>query len=221
MPFKRPADGLESSDDSDYQPKKKQPKSKGSGRRRRAPKLPTPVYSAKVTSLAENASARNAASTAGIDEHIIARIKKCLDHANHPNTPEAEAKAALHIASKLMGQYNVTQAEILGHLPEYERGTYAGQSTVFIERTDGDRTKVVRFNAYQEDVAHAMTVFFDCKVYFTGILRHNKLVKGEVTFYGLADNTVGAAMASETAINLVEKWCMKNKGGDRKSYVLG
>lgn len=220
MSSKRPASCIvESGEDSDYEPHRKQHKRK-TRQPRKAKEVP-PVYEAVVDVLAENAAAGSGSSVAAVDKQVVAWIKKCLDRASHPNTPEAEAKAALHLASKLMGYHNVTQAEILSHVPASERRGYAGQSTVTIQRADGG-TKTVRLNAYHTDVCSAMETFFNCKHYTTtsGVGWPGK---GFVicTFYGLADNTVAAAMAFETAINLIEKWCVRYKGGDRKSYVMG
>lgn len=79
-------------------------------------RLPSPLYKATVTQLAEKESVRVGPS-ANIDNAIVQQITKCLQRANHPTTPEAEAKVALHLASRLMGQHNVSQAEILAHEP--------------------------------------------------------------------------------------------------------
>lgn len=88
----------------------------GRSTRKRGPKRPPPaLYKAHIKSLADGGTARVAFSTSDVDNTVIKRIMKCLDRANHPGTPEAEAKAALHIASRLMGQYNVSQAEVLAH----------------------------------------------------------------------------------------------------------
>lgn len=57
---------------------------------------------AKVKSLAEDTVQE--ANTTTFECEVIARIKKCLDRANHPTTPEGEAKAALRMSSRLMEQ---------------------------------------------------------------------------------------------------------------------
>jgi hypothetical protein len=64
-------------------------------------------YRASIKELVETGTI-SGSSTYGLDDGIIRRIKKCLDRANHPNTAEAEAKAAFHLASRLMGQHNVS-----------------------------------------------------------------------------------------------------------------
>lgn len=173
---------------------------------------------AKVRALADKHNAHRSSPVAGIEDEVIARIKKCLDRASHPGTPAAEAKAALHIVSRLLSQHNVTQAEVLAHVPVSQRIRYAGQSSVTIERADGEQHRVVRLQAYQSGVANAMGIFFDCKSYSTsGGLHYNP----EWTFYGLAENTVAAALAFEMVINQAERWCTRYKGGYKTSYLLG
>lgn len=94
-----------------------------------------------------------------IDDGIIQRIKKCLDRANHPNTAEAEAKAAFHLASRFMGQHNVSQAEVLAHESPEARRHYAGQSVASIHRVDGDSLKQVRHQGYIGTLCVAMQDF--------------------------------------------------------------
>lgn len=78
----------------------------------------------------------SSSSVHDIDDGIIQRIKKCLDRAKHPNTAEAEAKAAFHLASRLMGQHNVSQADVLAHESPDLRRQYASLSTVPIHHVD-------------------------------------------------------------------------------------
>ncbi|KAH7014270.1 uncharacterized protein B0I36DRAFT_338490 [Microdochium trichocladiopsis] len=187
-------------------------------RTRKGPKLAPPLYKASVTALADTASTRPASSaTADIDDAIILRIRKCLDRAKHPNTPEAEAKAALHVASRLMGQYNVSQAEVLAHVPPDAQKQYAGQTVVSITRTDGDTDKPVRQQTYVNNLCWAMQEFFSCKYYSTA--RRSSV---ELTFYGIAENSVAAAMAFEMAYNLIAEWARAYKGvGSKNSYCHG
>lgn len=67
------------------------------------PKLLPALYKASIKELAETGTV-SSSSVHDLDDGILQRIKKCLDRANHPNTAEAEAKAAFHLASRLMGQ---------------------------------------------------------------------------------------------------------------------
>ena len=127
-----------------------------SKRQKKVVKGAPPLYKATVIETADNGSVRVSSSTADLDEGLLARMRKCLERANHPGTPEAETKAALHIASKLMKMYEVTQAEVLAHeTPEAQRN-YAGQSTVSIARRDGDETKKVLHNTYIDPLCWAM-----------------------------------------------------------------
>src|ERR1700753_2794394 len=73
---------------------------------------PPPPQTAQVQVLAVQGEAGNDRSS-NFDQRILDRIKKCLQRAKHPNTPESEAQAAWRIASRLMAQYNVTQADLL------------------------------------------------------------------------------------------------------------
>ncbi|KAH9216815.1 hypothetical protein DL95DRAFT_362852 [Leptodontidium sp. 2 PMI_412] len=193
------------------------PPFKRTARPRAPPKLTPPLYKASVKELAETGTIRVSSSTADIDNAIVQRIKKCLDRANHPNTPEAEAKAALHLASRLMGQYNVSQAEVLAHEPPSAQRQYAGQSVVSIQRVDGDKSKTVNHQSYVGTLCCAMKRFFDCKSYST--TNYSSL---ELTFYGIAENTVAAAMSFEMAYNLIAEWARPYKGvGSKNSYSLG
>lgn len=183
------------------------------------PRKPSPpLYKASVSELAETGvAARSSSSTADIDNAIISRIKKCLDRANHPNTPEAEAKAALHLGSRLMGQYNVSQAEVLAHESPEKQRQYAGHSVVSITRFDGDDSRAMRQQRYIGTLCYAMERFFDCKSYSTA--GYSSL---DMTFYGIAENTVAAAMSFEMAFNLISEWVRPYKGvGSKNSYCHG
>jgi hypothetical protein len=183
-------------------------------KRTRKPKLSPSLYKASIKEVAETGVV---SSTSDLDNGIIQRIKKCLDRANHPNTVEAEAKAALHLASRLMGQYNVSQAEVLAHETPDTQKQYAGQSVVSIRRVDDDRTKSVRHQGYVDGICRAMVDFFDCKSYTTAT--SSSL---DITFYGIAENTVAASMSFEMAYNLIADWALSYKGvGRRNSYCLG
>jgi hypothetical protein len=186
--------------------------------RKRTARPPAPtLYKASVKELAETGAIRVTSSTADIDDVIVLRIKKCLERANHPNTLEAEAKAAIHLASRLMGRYNVSQAEVLAHEGPSTQRQYAGQSVVSIQRVDGDKSKPVNYQSYVDTLCHAMKCFFDCKFYST--TNYSAL---ELTFYGIAENTVAAAISFEMTYNLIADWARPYKGvGSKNSYSLG
>lgn len=183
------------------------------GKPRRAP----PLYKARVIETADSYSVRVHGSTEDLDENILVRMKKCLARANHPETTEAEAKAALFMASKLMKTYNVTTAEVLAHeTPEAQRN-YAGSSTVAIERRDGDLSKKVIQNDYIPVLCQAMEAFFGCDSYTT------KSGMGFfITFYGIAEKSVAASNAFEMVYNLIVEWARPYKGqSGTNSYCHG
>lgn len=183
---------------------------------RRLAKPPDAPYKATVKVLAEAEDAKHDSRAANVDEVIIERIKKCLARANHPGSPQAEAKAAVYLASRLMKQYNVSQMEILAHESSNERKRYAGQSIVSIKRADGSLT-VVPHRGFLDSLSRAMCIFFDCKCYSTQMIWSL-----DWTFYGIAQNTVAAAMAFEMAHNLILEWGRYKKGVRVKnSYLLG
>jgi hypothetical protein len=187
---------------------------KGPGPRKASLKAPPPPrQTAKVKELAEEKTSDHV--TTEVEANILARIRKCLDRANHPNTPEMEAKAALHMSSRLMAQYNVTQADVLAQATNSaEQKQYAGQSTVSISSTK-DRTAKVISQTWVHDVAAAMMMFFDCNSYSTALTSSI-----EWTFYGIAPNTTAAAIAFEMAHNLILEWA-RGKKGAANSYCLG
>ena len=186
---------------------------KCSGLRKASPKAPPPRQTAKVKELAEEKISDHV--TTEVEANILARIRKCLDRANHPNTPEMEAKAALHMSSRLMAQYNVTQADVLAQATDSgEQKQYAGRSTVSITSTKDQYARVIS-QTWVHDVASAMTKFFDCKSYSTALA-----FSIEWTFYGIAPNTAAAAIAFEMAHNLILEWA-RGKKGAVNSYCLG
>ncbi|PVH91120.1 hypothetical protein DM02DRAFT_620678 [Periconia macrospinosa] len=183
---------------------------------RAQPKLIPTLYKASVKTLADTSALKTSASTARIDDAIFQRIKKCLQRANHKSTPEPEAKAAFYLASRLMGQYNISQAEVLAHESPAMRQQYAGQSVVSIKRADGS-DKAVNNQGFVGELASAMGEFFDCKCYSTQ--NHASM---DWTFYGITENTVAAAMAFEMAYNLISEWARPYKGNASKSsYCIG
>lgn len=172
---------------------------------------------ARVTETPDSSTIRVASSVADIDEGVLARIKKCLDRAYHANAAEAEAKAALHIASRLMNQYNVSQAEVLAHEPPEVQRQYGGRSCVSITRCDGDRTKAVQQNAFVFPLCDAMGTYFSTKSYTSH--RRSSLM---VVFYGVAQNTAAAAHSFEMVFNLMLEWARPYAGRNGKnSYCIG
>lgn len=75
----------------------------------------------------------------------------------------------------------------------------------------------MRHQGYVDTLCEAMTDFFDCKYYTP--TRPSSL---EVTFYGIAENTVVAPMSFKMAYNLIAHWASSYKGiGTKNSYCLG
>ncbi|RMZ87741.1 hypothetical protein DV736_g5032, partial [Chaetothyriales sp. CBS 134916] len=175
-----------------------------------------PAQVAKVRELADQKQVNNDRAS-NVEQRILDRIKKCLQRAEHPNTPESEAHAAWYMASRLMAQHNVTQSELLEKTTDDDDyAALGGQSVVEIIRSKGDKTRVVS-QTWVHDIAVAMTVFFDCKTYSTSGRASIKW-----TFYGIAANTVAAAMAFEMAHNLTLEWARSKTGRNTKhSYCLG
>ncbi|KAF2152257.1 hypothetical protein K461DRAFT_313004 [Myriangium duriaei CBS 260.36] len=175
------------------------------------------IYRAQVDELADVGTASADGANAVSDE-VMQRIKKCLARAYHKSCPEAEAKTAMLIAKGLMRQHNITQADALTYADPEARRRCAGQSTVSIRRSDRDEWgAAVKHYAYVDIICDAMDLFFDCQ-YFTMSVQ-NWI---EVCFYGIAENTVAAAMAFEMVFNLSGEWALAHKGGvPRNSYLIG
>ncbi|CAO2651687.1 Nn.00g042570.m01.CDS01 [Neocucurbitaria sp. VM-36] len=183
---------------------------------RTQPKLTPALYKALVKTQADSTTIKDPSSTAGMDDAILQRIKKCLQRANHENTPEPEAKAAFYLASRLMDQHNVSQAEVIAHEPPATQQQYAGQSIVSIVRADGSGD-TVNNQGFVNDLASAMNTFFDCKCY-----SERRYASVDWTFYGIAENTIAAVMAFEMAYNLISEWARPHKGiASKNSYCIG
>jgi hypothetical protein len=145
---------------------------------------PPPLQTARVQQLADEGRA-NDDRNFDVEPRILERIKKCLSRANHPNTPELEAKAALHMSKRLMAQYNVTQAEVLEKTTDdNDYAALGGQSTVEITSTKGRQARVI-FQTWVSKLVSAIKMFFNCKAYST---RRRRLASIEWTFYGIAAN---------------------------------
>ena len=184
---------------------------------RAAPRLTPVLYKAKVKQLADTGPLQAGFFTTNADNGILGRIKKCLDRGHHRSSSESEAKAALFLASRLMEQHNITQEQVLIYELTSSQKYHAGQSTVSITRRDGDKSKAVRFQTNLEILCEALQCFFSCKFYSTA--RSWSL---DLTFYGIAENTVAAAVALELAYNTITEWARPYRGvGSKNSYSLG
>ena len=186
-------------------------------RKKRAPKVVQPAQKAEATILAADPMTvdQNSTSKSAVEERVLERIRKCLTKANHPETVEPEAKAAFRMASALMAQHNITQAQAFEKDKENDQARLGGESIVAITAANQDRR--ILHLAFTDRLAVAMEKFFDCKSYST---RFDASI--EFTFYGIATNTAAAAMGFEMAYNLILSWGALKKGGSpRHSYCLG
>ncbi|KAK7057132.1 carboxypeptidase [Favolaschia claudopus] len=144
-----------------------------------------------------------------VDVSVIARIKKALALASHPQTGETEARAALRMASKLLERHNVTQAEVMAQETESEQLKRAGTSVVSLKST-AVPPKTVSMDRWTSTLAHAMNSFFDCQSYSTKFTSRPRV---DWSFYGLAEQTVAAAHAFEMCYNLILAWSLKDDVG--------
>ena len=171
-----------------------------------------PSQKATVKSLA--AGARSATLNHARSE-VVERIKKCLARGNHATANENEAKSAIKMASKIMQQHNITQAQIMEEEDDAQRLERGGLSTVNI----GARTQyqLVDFETWVVDLKTAICTFFDCQALCSP--SSSSIVW---TFIGVAEHTVSAAMAFEMTHNLIQSWAWPLHGAcARDSYCLG
>lgn len=78
--------------------------------------------------------------TSNVGTEVIERVKKCFARANHEHANEQEARAASRMASKIMEQHQITQADIMAEEDSTQRAQRGGMSTVNIwPATDGGR----------------------------------------------------------------------------------
>lgn len=134
------------------------------------------------------------------DNHIIERIKKCLELANNPTASRSEAKATMFLADRMLNKYNVATADLLVKESPEHQAQHAGISNVSLQSTKGDGHRVVH-QGFFRTLAHAMMIFFNCKSYSI-----RRAVGIEWTFYGIAENTAAAAQAFEMIHNKILDW---------------
>ncbi|KAF5863553.1 hypothetical protein ETB97_009797 [Aspergillus alliaceus] len=172
-----------------------------------------PVQKAAVTKKARD---QPQSTTQTVDKDVLGKIQKCLSRATHESTTESEAKAALFLAHKLMAQYNVTQVDLVANSDDGSKARYGGRSIVTITNTK-DHTKWVVNETFVGKLAMAMCTFFDCQRFST----HCR-TSVMWTFFGVAENTVAAAMAFEMAHNRILDWaCSYKRGSTTFSYCIG
>ena len=116
-----------------------------------------------------------------------------------------------------MGQYNVTQAEVLAHEPPETQVLFSGRSVVAIHHVDSSKTTNVKHQSFVHGLCWAMTTSYVSR-FFTSKGRSSL----DITFYGIAGNTVNTARAFETAYNLAVDWARAQTNiASRNSYCHG
>lgn len=99
-----------------------------------------------------------------IKQRILDRIKICLHGPNHPSTLEAETQAASRMASRLMAQNNVAQADLLDWTIIVDGYAALGyQSVVDIRSTNRSKTRVSS-KTWIHIVALVMALSLDCQI---------------------------------------------------------
>lgn len=168
--------------------------------RRRFPRRP--VQRAAVI---ETAHDNPSQSTSTVEKGILDRIQKCLTRAYHPSTSMSEAKAALFVSQKLISQHNVSQADVMDNDDNTSKARYGGRSIVSITKLGGSSERVTT-EAFAWKVARAMCIMFDCKFFTTDYCQYVHW-----TFFGIADNTVAAAVGFEMSHNKILEWACSLK----------
>ena len=171
-----------------------------------------PSQKATVGSLATGARSATLPHARG---EVVERIKKCLARADHVNANGNEARAAIKMASQIMQQHNITQAQIMEDEDDAQRLKRGGLSTVNIDPRTQDRQVI--FETWVIDLKDAICTFFDCKAFSS-----QSFSSIEFTFYGVVEHTASAAMAVELTHNLIQNWAWPLHGVcARNSYCLG
>ncbi|MCJ1329107.1 hypothetical protein MMC10_005784 [Thelotrema lepadinum] len=185
--------------------------------KRAAPRVTPVLYVAKVKEPAGTNPLQFGYVAADVDDGLLAKIKKCLDRGHHHSASELESKTALFIATRMMEENDVTEAQILEYTLSTSRKYFAGQTVVAVTRRDGDSAKPVHFQTYLEILCEAIRSYFSCKFYST-----TKPRCLELSFYGIVENTAAAALGLETAYNTISEWATSYRGtASKNSYSLG
>jgi hypothetical protein len=177
------------------------------------PRAPLPArQQAKVWNLAKVKHETQEKTEA--EAHMLSRIIKCRERGFHSATPEAEAKTALAMASRLMLAHNLNENDITNHstLPNTFEG---GESTVRIVSTRGESLVVVE--SWVWTVSTAMNALFDVQSYYQSFYDREYI---DHLFCGISQNSRMAANAFEVVHNLICEWG-RGRGGSRTSYCMG
>ena len=184
---------------------------------------PLKTQKAAIGWLADAETSTNTLSHIGQD--VIEKVRKCFARASHENANEAESRAAFKMASRIMEQHKVSQADLVQAEEKHTRDKRGGMSTVAIwppkltdaERESGKEEAQASMQAWVSWLAGAIQKFFDCRAYSTQLRPQS-----EWTFYGIAEHTVSAAIAFEAIHNQIQDWAGTYKGiSTRNSYCQG
>ncbi|SMR61230.1 unnamed protein product [Zymoseptoria tritici ST99CH_3D1] len=227
IPQKRPrSKSPSSSDDSDSAESDEeeeevetlvQPPTKPS--KKRAKPEPQSLYFAEI----DETATRVGPSTGDCAESDMIRLRSLFAVIDSQGN-EREMKNAARQAVRLTHRWNVTKAEVISHFEG--RQDQDGISTVAIRRRDGNKELPVLFNAWTNDLCHAIKLFFATKVrtqnhhaYMKGVVKTDFIY---IKFGGIAENTVASAHAFVKIYNDISRWALEYKGiPARSSYCRG
>jgi hypothetical protein len=112
-----------------------------------------PPQSAKVSSLADDAPIAKV-DDPRVEKAILDHIRKCLAKADHPAAQEDEAQTVILMASRLMQQFNITNADLVEKTADADDlASLGGQSTVSIVRAKDDGKRIT-YHTWSNDVGH-------------------------------------------------------------------
>lgn len=109
---------------------------------------------------------------------MLAKIRKALLLASHEGTGEAEARAAIRMAHKMMQNLNINQADVIEHESQETQAQRGGMSTVALLWRKPDSASNGPPNAlWIGTLGAAMREFFNVQYYTEAYPREKKLVR--------------------------------------------
>jgi hypothetical protein len=154
---------------------------------------PSSPASASVSMKAEMDDVPPPAVPTSVDAGIRERIRSMIKRGLHPNTPEPEAANSMRLAERMLRKHNVTHSEVM---QTAEDASVNGDMVkVHIRNPQTGKSSTTKH--WFQDLARAMTLYFNCKFYFNVKLGQRCFF----AFYGIASNVYAAAFAFETAFN--------------------
>lgn len=144
---------------------------------------------------------------------VIERIKKCFAHANHANANEAEMRAAFKLADKIIKHHGLENYRDMMKENDSQRQRRGGMSKVSIWPASEEGSAVNQ--GWVNWLYAAIKISFDCEAYSTA---YDKEI--EWTFYGIAENTVSAAIAFEAVHNQIQDWAAEFKRRFHTQHLL-